>query len=106
VTSRFAEYAALFPTKLHAGGAVRLQRLTREGLLGMLDSGGSELAELRELVGSESAWAALAETPALLAMLVEGFRGEALGEKDLSDFESRVREVMSKYEEKRWAQAS
>jgi hypothetical protein len=106
VTSRFREYSDLAPRKLVAGGAVRLQELTKGALLQMLESGGPELSKLRDLIVQDPGWGAIAATPALLAMLVEGLRDEELSAREVDSVASRLEELMDRFIDKRWAQAS
>lgn len=77
ICSRLADYEIL-TTRLQLSGAVCLQPLTPERVVVYLDQCGPEVAAVRHMHHQDATWRELAQSPLMLNVMIEAFKGEAL----------------------------
>lgn len=88
------------PERLHLGGAVALQSLTREQIAARLTAAGPDLAALREAVEADEELRKLADTPLMLVLLERTCRGadpDAVRELLRNPAEDRRKQVFDSY---------
>ncbi len=72
---RLREYLDLLPERLNVRGAIRLQPLSREKVVGLVDREGAELAALRDLLERDLGTRIEARSPLMLGLMMEAYRG-------------------------------
>ncbi len=74
VCCRLREYLDLLPVRLSVRGAVRLQPLSREKVVGYVDRAGADLAALRDLLERDPGTRVEARSPLMLGLMMQAYR--------------------------------
>lgn len=99
ICSRFKEYSEL-KTKLKLNGAIRLESLSRTKVLSYISKSGPAYEGLHHILENDISFIELAETPFMLSLLMNVFRGistEKMKNIEKYSFREKKNQIMGAY---------